>query len=100
MKTYICYYNCPFCKNPCVDDPEKEGNEMLYADSKAEARKYFNNCKQCRNMKITRIVEDKPDGVTEVSVTINGVETPCASLGEALNILCAAQFKELAERGA
>ena len=59
MNTYICYYSCPYCTDPCCEDPDKEANEMLYASSKTEARKYFNNAKQCRYMKLTRIVEDK-----------------------------------------
>lgn len=75
MKTYICYYSCPFCNNPCTVpfDPNEEFNEMVDAENKAEARKFFNNAKMCRNMKITRIVEDKQDsGVTNIEV--NGVK--------------------------
>ena len=73
MKTYIVYYACPFCKNPCSVpfDPMKEYNEMVDADSKAEARKFFNGAKMCRNMKITRIEEFTP-GFKFISAEVNG----------------------------
>ena len=64
MKTYICYYSCPYCKDPCCEDPDGEANELLYADSKAEAREYFNNAKQCRYMKLKRVEEDKGTQIT------------------------------------
>lgn len=58
MKVYYVYYNCPHCPNPCTtDDPAKEANEGVNAETKTEARKIFNNCKMCRWMKITKIVE-------------------------------------------
>ena len=58
MKDYFVYYNCPHCPNPCTfDDPCEEGNEGVVAENKTEARKFFNRAKQCRWMKITRIVE-------------------------------------------
>lgn len=73
MKTYIVYFSCPFCKNPCCDDPCEEANEVVDADSKTEAREFFNNAKQCRYMKIARIVEDKAEsGITNVEM--NGVK--------------------------
>ena len=71
MKTYICYYACPFCPNPCCSDWYGEANEMVEADSKSEARKFFNNAKQCRHMKITRIEEYNP-GIKFLSVEVNG----------------------------
>lgn len=59
MKTYIVYYSCPFCPSPdCGSDPESEANEMCYAESKREAREWFNGAKMCRWMKVTRIEED------------------------------------------
>lgn len=89
MKTYICYYSCPFCPNPCCAEWEGEANEMVEADSKAEARKFFNNAKQCRYMKITRIVEYKP-GFSDISATINGETKSYATLGEALDAIATA----------
>lgn len=91
MKTYVCYYSCPFCPHPCCTDWEGEANEMFYADSKTEAKKYFNNSKQCRYMKITRIEEYK-DGVSDVSVTIDGKEIKCESLSEAIEKMSDAHF--------
>ena len=60
MKTYIIYYSCPHCPHKCIDDDKLTftPNEMLYAETAAEARQYFNNCKPCRWQKITRIVKD------------------------------------------
>ena len=74
MKEYICYYSCPFCNNPCSVpfNPNEEFNEMVEAESKAEARKFFNRAKMCRNMKITRIEENKPSKFEFVSAEING----------------------------
>lgn len=91
MKDYICYYNCPFCSDPCCDNPEEESNECISADNKAEARKFFNNCKQCRHMKITRIEEMK-SGFSNVSVEIDGTKHECNSLSEAIDLMCKAYF--------
>jgi hypothetical protein len=44
---------------------------MMEAGSKSEARKFFNNAKQCRYMKITRIEEYEP-GLKLLSVEVNG----------------------------
>jgi hypothetical protein len=44
---------------------------MVEADSKSEARKFFNNAKQCRYMKITRIEEYNP-GIKFISAEVNG----------------------------
>ena len=84
MKTYICYYSCPCCPDPCCFDPEEESNEMLEAENKAEARKYFNNCKQCRWMKLTRIVEDKP-GISDITATVGDKSMEFKSLGAAID---------------
>lgn len=83
MKTYIIYYSCPFCPNPCCNDWEGEANEMVEAGNKAEARKFFNNAKQCRYQKITRIVEDKP-GFSDITVTVNGETQNFKTLGDAI----------------
>lgn len=84
MKTYIVYYSCPFCPNPCCQDWEGEANEMLEAENKAEARKFFNNAKQCRYQKITRIVEDKP-GFSDITAAVNGKTMSFNSLGAAID---------------
>ena len=50
---YICYYSCPKCKHPCSD--MVEGNEIIDAVSKKDARDFFNAYKTCRHAQITRI---------------------------------------------
>ena len=57
MKDFWVYYNCPHCPNPCTfDDPMIEGNEGIAAETKKEARAIFTRCKQCRWMKITKVI--------------------------------------------
>lgn len=73
MKDYVVHYSCPFCPNPCCTDWEGDANEMIEAENKTEARKFFNNCKQCRYMKITRIEEYK-SGFEFISAEVNGVK--------------------------
>lgn len=96
MKTYVCYYSCPFCPNPCCTDWEGEANEMVEAENKTEARRFFNGMKQCRYMKITRIVEDKP-GFSDASATVNGETKVFKSLGAAINWACDAAMKKHVE---
>lgn len=71
MKEYVVHYSCPFCPNPCCTDWEGDANEMVGADNKSEARKLFNNAKQCRYMKVTRIEEYNP-GIKFISAEVNG----------------------------
>ena len=52
---YKVCFNCPKCKKPCNDDKLEVFNELIEADSSADARKYFNANKPCRHMKITEI---------------------------------------------
>lgn len=84
MKEYVVHYSCPFCPNPCCTDWEGDANEMVEAENKTEARKFFNNCKQCRYMKITRIDEYK-SGINDVSATVNGVTRNFENLGAAID---------------
>lgn len=84
MKTYVCYYSCPFCPSPCCEDPDREYNEIVEAENKTEARRFFNGMKMCRWQKITRIVEDKP-GFSDISVTVSGKTREFDSLGAAID---------------
>lgn len=55
---YICYYNCPHCKNPdCGEEPMKRANELVSATSKTDARQFFNQHKPCRHMKLLSVEE-------------------------------------------
>jgi hypothetical protein len=73
MREYICYYSCPNCKSPCCTDWESEANEIVTAVDKTDARRFFNNMKQCRYMKITRIEEYNRSNTFELlSIEVNG----------------------------
>lgn len=53
---YICHYRCPHCKHPdCGEEPMKQDNELVEAISKTDARRFFNQYKPCRHMKIVSI---------------------------------------------
>lgn len=85
MKDYFVYYHCPHCPRPCCENGEyPNANEGVVANSKAEAREIFNQCKPCRWQKITRIVERKP-GFEIVSVEANGKKY--SSLEDALEAI-------------
>ena len=55
MKYYVVWFTCPNCKHPCTDDPNERGNECIEVETKAEAIRFFNQRKPCRNMKICAV---------------------------------------------